>query len=380
MKMEALVTSCALFALAGSPFANGQSYAPAGGQPALEAYSSAPPTQRFAHRTEGSPRAIFAHEASFGSDQDRGAVMCAADCKDTCCRQPVWAHRTGAFGEILFLRPRNSELAFALPVDGALPVGPVGVLDQDFSAGFRGGFSYCLDECTSVVATYSQLDSSTFNFVDTDPASAIRALLLHPATTNAAADFLSASGDSDLDFQLVDAAYRSVLFGGDCFAVNYSVGARFAHLEQGLRADYSLAGTTESVVTELDFDGAGIRIGLDAERHSDHHGLHCYGKAHASFVGGEFRADYDQFSTVDPSIVDTSWQAGRLVTMLDLEIGVGWQSPGGHFRLTTGYVFSAWLNTVNTDSWIESVQNNNFVGLEDSMSFDGLTAQAEYRF
>jgi hypothetical protein len=66
--------------------------------------------------------------------------------------------------------------------------------------------------------------------------------------------------------------------------------------------------------------------------------------------------------------------------MLDLELGVGWQSPCGHYRFTAGYVVSTWLNTVSTDEWIDSVRNNNFVGLDDRMSFDGLTARGEYRF
>jgi hypothetical protein len=281
---------------------------------------------------------------------------------------------------LLYLRARDSEVAFALPVNGAIPIGPVGVLDQDYSTGFRAGFSHCLDECTSLVATYSHFESSTFNFIDTNPTPALRGLLLHPATANAAADFLTASANYDIDFELVDIDYRSVLFAGDCYAVNYSVGARYAHLDQDMQVVYTNAGTTDTVITDIDFDGAGIRVGLDAERHSGHHGFLCYGKAFASFVGGEFRADYDHGDTVDPSIVDTAFRAGRLVTMLDLELGVGWQSRCGHYRLTTGYVVSAWLNTVNTDEWVDAVRNNNFVGLDDRMSFDGLTARAEYRY
>ncbi len=318
--------------------------------------------------------------ASHGGTAYQTDGKCPADCKGKCCCPPAWAHRSGVFGEFLFLRPRDSEVAFALPVDGDIPIGPVGVADQDYATGFRAGLSHCLDECTSLVATFTQFESSTYNFVETDPTPALRALLLHPATTNAGSDFLSAAANYDIDFQLVDVDYRALLFAGDCFAVNYSVGARFANLEQDLQVDYALTGTTETVVTDLDFNGAGIRLGLDGERHSGHHGLLCYGKAFVSFVGGEFQADYDHYSTADPSIVDTAWRAGRVVTMLDLEMGVGWQSPCGHYRLTTGYVFSTWLNTVNTDSWIESVRTNNFVGLEDRMSFDGLTARAEYRF
>ena len=65
--------------------------------------------------------------------------------------------------------------------------------------------------------------------------------------------------------------------------------------------------------------------------------------------------------------------------------GVGWRSSCGHFRLTAGYNATHWFNTVTTDQWIKSVQENDFVGQPDGMSydmtsFDGLTVRAEYRF
>jgi len=327
-----------------------------------------------------SEQPMHVHEVAAGVDQKVGCDLCQADCKAKCCCPPVWAHRTGVFGEFLYLRPRDSEVAYALPVDGDVPIGPVALVDQDYSPGFRVGFQVALDECTSLVATYSQLDSSTSDLVDSGPTPALRGLLLHPATLNAATDFLTASANYDLDFRIVDADYRSVLFAGDGYAVNYSLGARYAHLDQDLAVVYTNAGTTETVVTDIDFDGAGLRLGLDAERHSLRRGLMAYGKAFASFAAGEFRADYDHRSTIDPNVVDTAWTAGRVVTMLDLELGVGWQSPCGHFRVTGGYIMSTWLNTVNTDEWVAEVQSNSFVGLNDRMSFDGFTARAEYGF
>ena len=104
-----------------------------------------------------------------------------------------------------------------------------------------------------------------------------------------------------------------------------------------------------------------------------------------SLVAGEFSASYFQGTDQDPEIVNTAWKAGRLVPIFDLELGAGWQSPCGHFRVTAGYVVSMWFNTLTTDSWIRSVQQNNFVGQADAISydtltFDGFTARAEYRF
>ena len=69
------------------------------------------------------------------------------------------------------------------------------------------------------------------------------------------------------------------------------------------------------------------------------------------------------------------------MTMLDLELGVGWTSCGGRLHLAAGYLFSAWLNTLQTDEWIDAVNANRFTDVgDDTMTFDGLTARAEYRF
>ncbi|MEO8498787.1 MAG: hypothetical protein ABI614_27300 [Planctomycetota bacterium] len=81
-----------------------------------------------------------------------------------------------------------------------------------------------------------------------------------------------------------------------------------------------------------------------------------------------------------PVIADTAWEGTRIVPILDLELGVGWQSKCGRYRVTGGYLINAWMNAVNSDTWIQGVQTNNFVDLSDSVTFDGFTARAEYRF
>ena len=53
---------------------------------------------------------------------------------------------------------------------------------------------------------------------------------------------------------------------------------------------------------------------------------------------------------------------------------------GRRVQLTAGYVFSAWFNTVKTQEFIRSVQQNDFLDLGDTLTFDGLVARAELRF
>jgi len=139
-----------------------------------------------------------------------------------CYCPPFWAHRCGVFAEYLFLRPRDAEVSYAVATDGAVvlppnvPIqsGPVGVADPDYSSGFRFGGSICLDECTSLVATYTFFESDTYSEILIDPALpgplAVRSLVEHPGTASAGGNHLFASGDLDIDFQMADIDYRSI--------------------------------------------------------------------------------------------------------------------------------------------------------------------------
>ena len=325
---------------------------------------------------------------------DSGLVTAASDCCpiecDDCCLPP-WAHRSSIFGELLMLRARDAEVAYAVAIDGAIvpppaspiQVGPVAVADPDYEPGFRVGGSYALDDCSSIVLTYSRFQSSTNDTVGTTAPLVLRSLVLHPGTANAGSDFLDASATLGVDFDLADIDYRAVWSADELWAVNYVIGARYARLQQDFTGVFTSTGTTDTLDTRLDFEGGGLKFGLDGERHACNSGILAYGKASASFVAGEFRGSYLQGSDVDPVIVDTSWRAGRMVTILDMEVGLGWQSIDGRWRITSGYMISAWYNVVPTNEWIEGVQTNNFVGLNDDaqmITFDGLTARLEYRW
>lgn len=336
------------------------------------------------------PDAVQLERVSY-SDMARGEPQQAPDAYDSACDVccvPPWIHRTGLFGEVLYLRARDAEVAYVVPVNGAIvpppgvapiQVGPVGVVDPDYTTAFRVGGTWACDECSSVVFTYTRFDTTTTDAQTIDAPLVLRPLVLHPGTANAGSDFLDANARLGIDLNLGDVDFRAVWDAGDLWVINYLVGARYARLNQDFDATFDSTGTVDRLLTNLNFDGGGIRVGLDGERHSGC-GAFIYGKATASFVGGEFRGRYQQSSDVDPAIVDTSWKAGRLVSILDLELGAGWQSPCGHWRLTAGYVVSSWFNTVTTDQWIQAVQQNSFTNLGGTMTFDGLVGRVEYRF
>lgn len=328
-----------------------------------------------------------------GCDYGQGAGLgCGpggAACGDGGCCTDGWCHHINVFGEFLYLRPRNAEIAYAVPIDGNLvpngeqfQIGAVRVVDPDYSPGFRFGAGFTISECNQIVLTYSQLDSHTQDAISLPGLGPVVRSLVGPlpSALNAASDSLDSGASLDTQFKLLDVDYRGLIAYCCDYKVAYLVGARYANLEQHFRSQFDVNGTN-NVLAESEFDGAGMRLGLDGERYGCSTQFFVYGKGYASLVAGQFRTRYQYNNQSDPLIVDTTWKAGRLVTILDLETGIGWRNHCDNLRFSVGYMFSSWLNVVKTNEWINTVQNNNFVDPSDNfrgmMTFDGLTARAE---
>jgi len=319
------------------------------------------------------------------SSDDGDGATCHAAAGDGCHR---WAHTTGGFGEYLYLRARDAEVTYASPVDGAtvpIPgpgnqVGPVGIVDPDFASGVRVGFNWAWDDRTSLRGTYTHFESDTTNAITAEPGNFILAAVTHPGVNNAGNNWLDATASLDVDFQLADVEYRWLFSHSDRQAVNLFAGARYGELLQDFRGVFSPNGT-RTVDTRIRFEGGGLRVGVDAERYAACTGWMVYGRGAASFVAGEFRGSYSQRSSFADPEINTAWKAGRVVTMLDLELGVGWKSHSGRLQLSAGYLVSAWLNTVQTDTLIGAVQANRFADLGgETTTFDGFTGRVEYHF
>ncbi len=313
---------------------------------------------------------------------------------DCCC----FPYAFRVYGEYLYLRARDSEVCYAVETNSnlATPGGqtspsvpiqtsPIAVLDQDFSSGFRAGFGVCLDECSEIGASYTWFDTSTEDSIMRHPDYPIRQIspmVLHPATPNAETGTAEAAGRHDIEFNLIDIEYRSFLVQGCASHLDYVLGVRWGNLEQNFAARYtddlSQPENAYEAATDIDFDGAGLRIGLEGERYYCRVPVKLYMKGFASLMAGEFDATYKQtFASYD---VDTGWKAGRIVPTFDLELGGGIYLPGGKVQATVGYVFSAWTNVVKTEDWIHAVQTNDFRDMGDTITFDGVVARVEGRF
>jgi hypothetical protein len=290
------------------------------------------------------------------------------------------------YGEYLYLRARNAEVPYAVPIDGAIApvlgngiqIGPTAIADMDYDAGFRAGFNVALNDGSLIGARFTNFDSSTADQVFIQPPDVLRSLVTHPLGDNVAVDALRAAAAYDIGFELVDLTYQAHWKCTNRMTLDYVLGVRYGELNQEFRGQFETTGIT-TVATDVDFHGTGPRIGLDLQRSLGQMGLFLYSRGDATFLAGKSRARYNQSDSFAGTIVDTSWESGRIVTQLDFELGFGW-SPADCARVSAGYLVSSWFNAVGTDEFIQSVQVNQYGGLGDGITFDGLVVHCEWRF
>lgn len=308
-------------------------------------------------------------------------------CEQDCCPQRCCAvycgHKSGVFADFLLLQPRGIDMPYAIPQNGidpavAVPVGPVGVADPDYEPGFRIGGNYALSACTSIGAMFSYLDTQTNGSIAINQPNVIHSLVTHPNTASAAANTQLSEASYDIDFRIADVYYKALWTGGAYHEVNWLVGARYAHLDQDFSERHSVNAGVTTTTTDIDFDGAGPRFGLEGERRCRTNGFLVYGNAYASFLAGNFGADYLQSNTFALTQATTAFSDDRVVSILEYELGIGWISCNGCVRVKAGYYMAAWYNTLTTGKWVDAVQGNNYVDQHDTVTFDGLVTRLEF--
>lgn len=294
------------------------------------------------------------------------------------------------FGEFLYLQLNDAAtVSYALPFDGVfppmpppVPTGPVATVDPDFDIGFRAGGGYAWTAATELTGMYTWYQSDTTSSIG--PAAApLLALVVHPSTASAATVYTSASAASNLTLQMGDVDYRRTL-GDDWLRTSYAIGGRFVDMEQSFSALFTgvIAPTMQDVTTNIDFVGGGIRLGMANDLISQSSGFFSYANGFASFIAGEFSSSFLQTDAAAmPTIVAaTARDDSRIVPILDIELGLGWETDDRSWRFSAGYLFSAWFNVVTTEEFIRAVHTNQYAGLSDTLTFDGLVGRVDWRF
>jgi hypothetical protein len=288
------------------------------------------------------------------------------------------------FGEFLYLEPRNTDVAFAIPVVAGIPSGPTGVVNPGYTPAFRIGFTRDLYDATSNMGvSWTRFTSSTNDAITAPAGGSIVSLVLPNAPVFPA--YPSVSASYNINYDLVDLDYRGLFISSNRYTVNFLLGARYAQLTQDFGATFGTSLPAHDVLnTDIDFSGCGIRVGLEGERYAARSGLMVYGRTAASFLAGRFNAYYTDTGAQGP--INGGLVADRVVPILELELGVGWVSPSKHFRIYAGYLFNAWYNVMDTSDFINAAAGAAKAGTfnaatpSDTITFDGLVIHGEVLF
>ncbi|QDS88530.1 hypothetical protein EC9_27210 [Rosistilla ulvae] len=302
------------------------------------------------------------------------------------CEIPWWVHRSGIFGEFLYLRPGDTDIVYAIEQNdtttNAFPTGPVGIAAIDMAPGYRVGFALACSLTSSLVARYTHWDGDTQDRIIRNNANVLNSQIIHPSTFTTGGNSLQSSATTGIEFDLIDAQYRHKLFCSDTTIFNVSGGFRYGKMEQTMLAqqEVSVATGLVSVETDVDFHGFGFLLGLDAERRSAKTGMLCYSKGEASFLGGEWTGDYRQTHQFAGGSVTNEYEDFRISPVLETELGIGWQNKSGCIRATAGYMASWWCNGLSTRKYVDGVRSASALNLDETIAFIGLSTRLEIRY
>ena len=86
--------------------------------------------------------------------------------------------------------------------------------------------------------------------------------------------------------------------------------------------------------TSILFDGVGLRTGIEGTRECGKSRVFLYGKCFLDVLFGDFRSQYDQFNlTTATTEASSHWVDGRVMPILETEVGVRWISCDDHWKV-----------------------------------------------
>jgi hypothetical protein len=291
----------------------------------------------------------------------------------------------------LYLETVGADVAHAQQQDGlggagTVPFGDIGTVETEFDSGVRIGFAVACGPCSGFETSYTFYETSAFNSLEAPDlpggGGAVGSLVHHPAAV-VTASVGPVDATYEIDYQMFDLLYRGTFACGPCYTASYLVGAQFGNLDQAFAQTGEFSGGsggTIDTISTIDFDGGGLKAGVDAERRL-RGGCSVYGRLTGAMMSGRFSSRYTMFNaTTEVLLAQANWKDDRIVPHVEYELGIGWTSPSDRCRITTGYMYSHWMNTVSVSEFIDAVQADNYVDVEDTLSFDGFVTRLECRW
>ena len=337
---------------------------------------------------------ILAGEEGYASCSDQCDCTDQCGCGDaaggnSCC---MGGHCNSLWGELLYLQATGVDMVHAQQQDGiggagTVPLGKIAAADPDYEPGFRLGANFGLTDYSSLAMSYAFYESDSVSSVGAPVIAggggSVGSLVHHPgAALTASAGPVDSS--YDIEFQLADLEYRRLLYGDNAGWLNYSLGARYANLEQEFEQRGIFGGGAGGQIntnTDIEFDGAGAMFGLDGEHRLGRRRLSLYGNVGVSPIVGQFSSAYSMNNVTNGiALAQANWKDDRFVTILDYEIGVAWTSQSRLWRISSGYSAAFWFNAITTPEFVDAVQADNYTDLGDTIAFDGIITRLERRF
>jgi hypothetical protein len=293
------------------------------------------------------------------------------------------------YGEALWIHPTGVDMAHAQQQDGlggagTVPFGLIAVADPSYDLGFRVGGELEFTPCSAIFVQYAffETDADSSLIAPTIPGGtgAVGSLVHHPGTAlDASAGPVNAT--YEIEFQLGDAAFRQILLRNQQQELSVFAGGRFGQLDQRFMqvGVFGVAPGGEIVTsTNIEFTGGGPMAGIEGDQRIGVTGFSVYGRGLIAALTGNFKSNYSMVDqTAVATLAQVDWEDDRIVPMLDYELGLVWTNPPGTLRLSAGYLMSHWFNVVSTPVFVDAVQADNYVNVDDTISFDGLVGRAE---
>lgn len=329
---------------------------------------------------------------------------CYGGCDSACCDMygcypppcPPCGPRLAAWVDSLYLRATGADVVHAQQQDGlttpgdgdssSVPFGEIGSVGLDYDHGVRVGAAIGCDGCSSIQVSWSYFDTDSFDRVSPRPPTielvdAVGSLVQHPGAAT-----LASLGPVDaiyaVEFQLADVMYNRAMLMGNGYCVGAQVGVQYGHLEQDFAQIAQFAQSIGPTVTAttIEFDGAGLKGGFDAEGQLGRN-VSVYGRMTGAAMTGRFHSNYLMYNAELGSVsARANWTDNRIVPQLEYELGIACTFCDGCLRLSTGYMFSHWFNVITTPEFIRAVQSDQYVDVGDTLSFDGAVTRLEARW
>ena len=264
----------------------------------------------------------------------------------------------------------------------AVPDGRVATVSPSYTSGIRLGAGVGLSDCSWIVANITYFRSNDTSTTSAPNGDVLHSLLALPNTVNAAGDSLQANAAYTITLLTADAAYKQAFINNDWLTLSRLAGGRYAHLDQQLNAFYNITGTTINN-TRVNFNGGGPRFGL-AGRYRILGGFYGYGNGFVNLLAGQFTGSATQNNIFGGLQGQSTVTENRLVPVLEMELGFGWQTPNGRLSVSGGYYVGGWFNTMTVPGLQQGIQGTNYTtngnNTSGNLTFDGLVGRIMVRF